>query len=59
MTLFNYESLINTPTCVPSEKPPCIDSILANKKSLFKNFRTFEVGISDQHHLILTSLRRK
>ena len=57
MTLFNLESLINTPTCFQSEKPRCIDLILTNKHSLFKNSKTFEVGISDHHHLVLTSLR--
>ena len=56
-TLFHPESLINTPTCFQSEKPRCIDLILTNKKSLFKNFKTSEVGISDHHHLVLTSLR--
>ena len=35
MTLFNLESLINTPTCFQSEKAPCIDLIITNKKSLF------------------------
>ena len=45
-TLFHPESLINTPTCFQSEKPRCIDLILTNKKSLFKNSKTFEVGIS-------------
>ena len=49
MTLFNLESLINTPTFFQSEKP-C-------KNSLFKNSKTFEVGISDHHHLVLTSMR--
>ena len=57
MTLFNLESLINTPTSFQSGKPRCIDLILTNKKSLFKNSKTFEVGISDHHHLVLTSLR--
>ena len=36
-TLFNLESLIKTSTCFQSEKPRCIDLILTNKKSLFKN----------------------
>ena len=53
MTLFNLESLINTPICLRSEKPCCIGLILTNKKSS----KTFEVGISDHHHLVLTSLR--
>ena len=55
ITLFNLESLINTPTCFQSKKPRCIDLILTNKKSLFKNSKTFESGISDHHHLVLTS----
>ena len=57
MTLFNLESLINTPTCFQSEKPRCINLILTNKKSLLKNPKTFKIGISDHHHLVLTSLR--
>ena len=57
MTLFNLESLINTTTFFQSEKPPSIDLILTNKKSLFKNSKTFEVGISDHHLLLLKSLR--
>ena len=57
MKLFNLVSLINTPTCFQSEIPRCIDLIITNKKSLFKNSKTFEVGISDHHHLILTSMR--
>ena len=57
MMLFNLESLINTPTRFQSEKPRCIDLIINNKKSLFKNSKTFQVGISDHHHLILTSMR--
>ena len=56
MTLFNLESLINTPTCFQSEKPRCIDLILTNKKSLFKNSKTFEDGISDHHQFVSTSL---
>ena len=59
MTLFNLESLINTLTCFQSEKPLCIYLILTNKKSLFKNSKTFEVGISDHHHLVLTSMRNQ
>ena len=54
MKLFNLESLINTPTCFQPEKPDCIDLILTNKNSLFKNSQSFELGISDHHHLVLT-----
>ena len=56
-TLFHHESLINTPTSFQADKPRCIGLILTNKTSLFENSKTFEVGISDHHHIALTSLR--
>ena len=40
MTLFNLESLINTPNCFQSDKSNYIEFILTNKKTFFKNFRT-------------------
>ena len=52
MNTFNLESLINEPTCFQSASPTCIDFILTNKKSLFKNSNVLEVGISDHHRLI-------
>ena len=52
MNTFNLESLINEPTCFQSASPTCIDFILKNKKSLFKNSNVLEVGISDHHRLI-------
>ena len=51
------EVLINKPTCFQSANPTCIDLILTNKKSLFKNSNVLEVGISDHHSFITTSLR--
>ena len=39
MTSFNMESLINAPPCFPSEKPPCIDLILTNKKTFVQKFQ--------------------
>ena len=57
MALFNLESLVNTPICLQSEKLRCISLILTNKKSLFNNFKPFELGITDHHHLVLTSMR--
>ena len=57
MPLFNPESLISTPTCFQSEKPGCTDLIVINKNIFFKNSKTFEVRISDHHHLDLTSMR--
>ena len=55
--LFNLGNLIKSPICFQSSKPTCIDLILTNKKELFKNSKTFEVGISDHHLLTLTSMR--
>ena len=57
MNTFNLESLINKPTCFQSANPTCIDLILTNKKSLFKNSNVLEVGISNHHSFITTALR--
>ena len=54
---FNLKSLINKPTYFQSASPPCIDLILTNKKSFFKNSNVLEVGISDHHNFITTALR--
>ena len=56
-TLSNLESLIKSPTCFQSSKPTSIDLLLTNKKQLFENSKTIEVGISDHHLLTLTSTR--
>ena len=53
MNTFNLDSLINKPTCFQSANPTCIDLILTNKKSFFKNSNVLEVGISDHHSFIL------
>ena len=61
MALLNLESLINTPSCLLSKKSRCVDLILTNKQSLFKNSKPLEVGISIilyfKIFLVLTSLR--
>ena len=57
MNTFNLESLTNKPTCFQSANPTCIDLILANKKSLFKNSNVLEVGISDHHSFITAALK--
>ena len=56
MNKFNLESLINKP-CFQSANLTCIDFILTNKKTLFKNSNVLEVGISDHHSFITTALR--
>ena len=53
MNTFN----INKPTCFESANPTCIDLILTNKKSLFKNSNVLEVRISDHHSFTTTALR--
>ena len=57
MTLFNLESLINTPTWFQFEKSRCIDLILTNKKSSFKISKTFQVKISYHHLIVLASMK--
>ena len=52
MNTFNLDSLINKPTYFQSANPTCVDLILTNKKSLFKNSKFLEVGISDHHSSI-------
>ena len=57
MNTFNLDSLIKKPTCFQSANPTCIDLILTNKKSLFKNSNVLEVEISDHHSFITTAMR--
>ena len=57
MNTFNLDSSTNKPTCCQSANPTCIDLILTNKKSLFKNSNVLEVGISNHHSFITTALR--
>ena len=57
MQLFNLNALINPPTCYQSHIPTCIDHILTNQRSLFKFSKTFKTGLSDQHKLILTTMK--
>ena len=57
MNIFNLESLTNKPTCFQSTSSTCIDLILTNKKSFFKNPTVLEVGTSDHHSFITTALR--
>ena len=57
LQLFNLNALINSPTCYQSHIPTCIDHILTNQKTLFKFSKTFEIGLSDHHKLILKGLK--
>ena len=51
--------LIKKSTCFQSKIPNCVDLILTNKKDLFKNFSVLELGISDHHSFIITTLKSK
>ena len=57
MIVFNSEKLVKIPTSFKSKNPSCIDLILINKRELFKESCTVEVGISDHHHLVETIVR--
>ena len=54
---YSFKNLVNKPTCFKSEKGSCIDLILTNKKSRFKNVSICETGLSDYHRLISTTFK--
>ena len=57
MTFLNEHDLINLikkNTCFKGGGL-CIDLILTNRKFSFKNYTSFETGLSDHHHLIYSS----
>ena len=56
MTTFDLECLMKKPTCFQSSNLTCIVPILTNKK-FFKNTDVIEVGISDDHILIVAALK--
>ena len=47
--------MIKNNTCFKGEGS-CIDLIVTNRKFLFKNYTSFETGLSDHHHLIYSML---
>ena len=53
---FSLEHLINEPTCFKGS-PSCIDLIMTNRKSYFKNTCVTVTGISDFHKLTAVSLK--
>ena len=53
---FDLENLINEPTSFKGI-PSCIDFIIANRKSYFKNAFEAVIGISDFHKLMAGSLK--
>ena len=57
MTTFDLECLIKKPTCFQSSNPTCIDLILTSKKEFVKKTDVIEIGISNNHILIVTALK--
>ena len=53
---FSLEHLIREPTCF-KRSPSCIDLIITNRKSFFKNTSVTLTGISDFHKLTAISLK--
>ena len=57
-SLNGFKNLINEPTCYTnSEKPTCIDLILANQPTLFQRSAVPETGLSDFHLLTVTEFK--
>ena len=52
----NLVNLVKTNTCFKGSSS-CIDLILTNRKYSFKNTTSYETGLSDHHHMILTMLK--
>ena len=57
MNIFNLEYLRNKPTCFQSENLPCVDLTLTSMKELFIYSEVIQVGISDHHSFVITSLK--
>ena len=57
-SLNRLKSLINEPTCCKnSEKPTCINLILANQPTLFQRSAVLEIGLSDFHLITVTEFK--
>ena len=52
----NLVKLVKTNTCFKGSGF-CIDLILTNREHSFKNTTSYETGLSDHHHMILTMLK--
>ena len=52
----NLVTLVKTNTCFKGSGS-CIDLKLTNRKCSFKNTTSYETGLSDHHHMILTILK--
>ena len=52
----NLVKLVKTNTCFKGSGF-CIDLILTNREHSFKNTASYETGLSDHHHMVLTMLK--
>ena len=57
MATFNFKNLIKEKTCFAKDHESSIDIILTNKPESFLKSNAFELGISDCHKMIATTLR--
>ena len=52
------ENMLKKPTCFKSPaKPTCIDLIITNKPGMFQNVKTYELGLSDFHKLVVSTMK--
>ena len=58
MTNHGLNNIVKGKTCFENlDNPSCIDLILTNKSRSFQNTTTYDIGLSDCHHMVLTSMR--
>ena len=57
MQRLNFKNVIKEPTCFKSNCPTCIDLILTSDTGKVSNTRTIEIGLSDFHVMVTTSLK--
>ena len=54
---FDLKNLIKNETCFTDTHKSSIDVILTNKPRSFQHSLTYETGLSDHHHMIITFMR--
>ena len=57
MDIFNLTNLIKEKTCFFRDHESSIDVILTNKPRKYFNSKSFELGVSDCHKMVVTNLR--
>ena len=50
--------MVKKPACFKNPaKPTCIDLIITNKPGMFQNAKTYEIGLSDFHKLVVSTMK--